>query len=152
MFRRWCCKHMFTECGRQLNVEQGAYFGNGKDIKAGIYVGLGKNFIMHNRLLTIDDYLMMGEDVMFLGSGHGFDRLDVPMGQQESKEKTPLYIAGDVWIGARVVVLPGCKRIGHGAIIGAGSVVTKDVPDYAIVGGNPAKLIRYRREDGKNEK
>lgn len=152
MFRRWCCKHMFAECGQQLNVEQGAYFGNGKDIKAGIYVGLGKNFIMHNRLLTIDDYLMMGEDVMFLGSGHGFDRLDVPMGQQESKEKTPLYIAGDVWIGARVVVLPGCKRIGHGAIIGAGSVVTKDVPDYAIVGGNPAKLIRYRREDGKNEK
>lgn len=152
MFRRWCCKHMFAECGQQLNVEQGAYFGNGKDIKAGIYVGLGKNFIMHNRLLTIDDYLMMGEDVMFLGSGHGFDRLDVPMGQQESKEKTPLYIAGDVWIGARVVVLPGCKRIGHGAIIGAGSVVTKDVPDYAIVGGNPAKLIRFRKEDGNNEK
>ncbi len=152
MFRRWCCKHMFAECGQQLNVEQGAYFGNGKDIKAGIYVGLGKNFIMHNRVLTIDDYLMMGEDVMFLGSGHGFDRLDVPMGQQESKEKTPLYIAGDVWIGARVVVLPGCKRIGHGAIIGAGSVVTKDVPDYAIVGGNPAKLIRFRKEDGNNEK
>lgn len=152
MFRRWCCKHMFAECGQQLNVEQGAYFGNGKDIKAGIYVGLGKNFIMHNRLLTIDDYLMMGEDVMFLGSGHGFDRLDVPMGQQESKEKTPLYIAGDVWIGARAVVLPGCKRIGHGAIIGAGSVVTKDVPDYAIVGGNPAKLIRFRKEDGNNEK
>lgn len=152
MFRRWCCKNMFAECGQQLNVEQGAYFGNGKDIKAGIYVGLGKNFIMHNRVLTIDDYLMMGEDVMFLGSGHGFDRLDVPMGQQESKEKTPLYIAGDVWIGARVVVLPGCKRIGHGAIIGAGSVVTKDVPDYAIVGGNPAKLIRFRKEDGNNEK
>ena len=152
MFRRWCCKHMFAECGQQLNVEQDAYFGNGKDIKAGIYVGLGKNFIMHNRVLTIDDYLMMGEDVMFLGSGHGFDRLDVPMGQQESKEKTPLYIAGDVWIGARVVVLPGCKRIGHGAIIGAGSVVTKDVPDYAIVGGNPAKLIRFRKEDGNNEK
>lgn len=152
MFRRWCCKHMFAECGQQLNVEQGAYFGNGKDIKAGIYVGLGKNFIMHNRVLTIDDYLMMGEDVMFLGSGHGYDRLDVPMGQQESKEKTPLYIAGDVWIGARVVVLPGCKRIGHGAIIGAGSVVTKDVPDYAIVGGNPAKLIRFRKEDGNNEK
>ena len=143
-FRRWCCKHMFAECGVKLNVEQGAYFGNGKDIRAGMYVGLGKNFTMHNRILTIDDYLMMGEDVMFLGSGHVYDRLDVPMGQQETKEKTSLHIAGDVWIGARAIVLPGCQRIGHGAIIGAGAVVTKDVPDYSIVCGNPAKVIKTR--------
>ena len=82
---------------------------------------------------------------MFLGSGHSFDRLDIPIGQQESKEKTPLDISSDVWIGARAIILPGCKRIGHGAIIGAGSVVTKDVPDYAIMGGNPAKVIKYRK-------
>ncbi len=145
--RRWCCKHMFAECGPNLNVEKGAYFGNGKDIKAGKYVGLGKNFTMHNRVLTVGDNLMMGEDVMFLGGGHGYDRLDVPMGEQGSKEKTPLYIAGDVWIGARAIILPGCRRIGHGAIVGAGSVVTHDVPDYAIVGGNPAKVIKYRKND-----
>lgn len=142
---------MFAECGQKLNVEKGAYIGNGKDIRVGNYVGLGKNFTLHNRILSIDDQLMMGEDVMFLGGGHGFDRLDIPMGQQGSKEKTPLHIAGDVWIGARVIILPGCRRIGHGAIIGAGSVVTKDVPDYAIVGGNPAKLIRYRSEESKDE-
>lgn len=144
-FRRWCCRHLFAECGRKLNVEQGAYFGNGKDIRVGDLVGFGKNFTMHNRILNVDDYLMMGEDVMFLGGGHGFDRIDIPMGLQESKGKTPLYIAGDVWIGARVMVLPGCKRIGHGAIIGAGSIVTKDVPDYAIMGGNPAKVLKYRK-------
>lgn len=146
-FRRWCCKHMFAECGQNLNVEQGAYFGNGKDIKVGIYVGFGKNFTMHNRVLKVDDYLMMGEDVMFLGSGHGYERLDIPMGEQGSKEKTPLFIGRDVWIGARAIILPGCQRIGRGSIIGAGSVVTKDVPDYAIMGGNPAKLIRYRNEE-----
>lgn len=144
--RCWCCRHMFAEYGSNLNVEKGAYFGNGKDIKVGQHVGFGKNFTMHNRVLTIADFLMMGEDVMFLGGGHGYDRLDVPMGEQGSKEKTPLTIADDVWIGARVIILPGCKRIGHGAVIGAGSVVTKDVPDYAIVGGNPAQLIRYRNE------
>ena len=44
------------------------------------------------------------------------------------------------------MILPGCKHIGKGVIIGAGSVVTKDVPDYAIVGGNPAKVIRIRGE------
>lgn len=58
-------------------------------------------------------------------------------------EYSEVIIGNDVWIGARVIILDGI-RIGDGAIIGAGSVVTKDIPDYAIVGGVPAKLIRYR--------
>lgn len=130
----------------KLNVEQGAYFGSGKDMTLGKEVGLGKNFKTLNRVVTIDDYLMMGEDVLFLGGSHGMEQTDIPMGHQDGGEKTPLHIAGDVWIGARVIVLPGCKRIGHGAVVGAGAVVTKDVPDWAVVGGNPAKVIRYRKE------
>lgn len=55
-------------------------------------------------------------------------------------------IGNDVWIGANVII-PGGITIGHGAIIAAGSVVVKDVPDYAIVGGNPARIIRYRFPD-----
>lgn len=53
-------------------------------------------------------------------------------------------IGSDVWIGHSAIILPGCKRVGHGAIIGAGAIVTKDVPDYAIVAGNPARVIKYR--------
>jgi acetyltransferase-like isoleucine patch superfamily enzyme len=52
-------------------------------------------------------------------------------------------IANDVWIGARVII-PGKIHIGTGAIVAAGSVIVKDVPSYAIVGGNPARIIRYR--------
>ncbi|MBR4197321.1 MAG: hypothetical protein IKQ94_00950 [Bacteroidales bacterium] len=88
---------------------------------------------------------MMGEDVVIIGGGHCFERTDIPMGEQPSKEKTSLFIDDDVWIGSRAIILPGCSRIGRGAIIGAGAVVTKDVPDYAIVGGNPAKILKYRR-------
>lgn len=149
--RQCLCRRMFrkdeTHQGRKLVVEQGAYFGSGKCFTVGDEVGIGKNFKSFNRTVTIDDYLMMGEDVLFLGGGHIFDRTDIPMGHQGSKPSTPLHIAGDVWIGSRSIVLPGCRRIGHGAIIGAGSVVTKDVPDWAVVGGNPAKVIKYRKTE-----
>lgn len=138
------CKIIFRSCGKDCNIEKGAYFGSGKDISLGNKSGLGTNFKMLNREVTIGNYLMMGEDVLFLGGGHNFDRTDVPMGEQGGKEKTPLTIADDVWIGARVIILPGCTKIGKGVIIGAGSVVTKDIPDYAIVGGNPARIIRHR--------
>ena len=149
--RRNICRHMFQtddehRC-RNLVVEQGAYFGSGKSFKVGDEVGLGKNFKSLNRIVTIDDYLMMGEDVLFLGGKHKMDRLDIPMGHQGGEGMTPLHIAGDVWIGSRVIILPGCKRIGHGAVIGAGAVVTKDVPDWAVIGGNPARIIRYRNEN-----
>lgn len=60
-------------------------------------------------------------------------------------EQLDVKIGHDVWIGARVMILDGCK-IGDGAIIAAGAVVNKDVPPYAIVGGVPAKLIRFRFE------
>ena len=56
-----------------------------------------------------------------------------------------MHIGDDVWIGTNVIILPGVN-VGSHCIIGAGAIVTKDVPDYAIVGGNPAKIIRMRNE------
>lgn len=58
----------------------------------------------------------------------------------------PVVIESDSWIGARAIILPGV-RIGRGAVVGAGSVVTKDVPSYSIVAGNPAKIIGPRSND-----
>ncbi len=142
--RRWCCRHLFVECGMDLNVEQGAYFGNGRNFYIGNHVCLGRNFCSHNFTVYIDDYCLMGENVLFQGGGHCFADPDLPIGLQGTLGKSKLHICGDVWIGARAIVLAGCHRIGYGAIIGAGSVVTKDVPDYAIVGGNPARIIKMR--------
>ncbi len=94
--------------------------------------------------LTIGNDVMMGPDVVILSGGHVFDRTDIPMRLQGGKKSRPTVIGDDVWIGTRAIIMPGV-RIGSGVIIGAGAVVTKDVPDYAIVGGVPAKVLRYRK-------
>jgi len=64
--------------------------------------------------------------------------------QKELIHRSELVIGNDVWVGQNAIILSSVKRIGDGAVIGAGAVVTRDVPDFAIVGGNPAKVIRYR--------
>lgn len=87
---------------------------------------------------------MMGPDVVILTHTHVTSRIDIPMGQQGG-EIRPVTVGNDVWIGMRSIIMPGVN-IGNGVIIGAGAVVTKDIPDYAVVGGVPAKIIRFRNE------
>ena len=64
--------------------------------------------------------------------------------------KGDVIIGNDVWIGRNVIILSGVK-IGDGSVIGAGAVVAKEVPPYAIVAGNPAKIVRMRFDDGNNQ-
>ncbi|MEJ2705060.1 MAG: CatB-related O-acetyltransferase, partial [Sedimentisphaerales bacterium] len=64
--------------------------------------------------------------------------------EHELIDRSELVIGNDVWVGQNVLILPKVRRIGDGAVIGAGAVVTKDVPDYAIVAGNPAEIKKYR--------
>ena len=68
---------------------------------------------------------------------------NIPMMEQGSTEPAPVVIGDDVWIGRRAIIMPGV-RIGNGCVIGAGAVVTKDVPPYCVVGGVPAKIIKKR--------
>lgn len=68
--------------------------------------------------------------------------------KENTQHKVRTLVGNDVWIGCNSVIVPGVK-IGNGAIVGAGSVVTKDVPPYAIVAGVPAKIMRYRFSDDK---
>lgn len=144
-FRNWCARHLFEGNCKGLVVEQGAYFGNGKSFTVGDNVGIGKDFCSHNRIVTFEGNVLMGENVLFLGGGHGHGRVDIPMSEQPNLPPTPLLVHNDVWFGARCIILPGCKEIGKGVIIGAGAVVTKDIPDYVVVGGNPARVLKYRK-------
>ncbi len=73
--------------------------------------------------------------------------------QSRSLPARPVTVIGhDVWIGSNACILPGCGRIGHGAIVGAGAVVTRDVPPLVIVGGNPARVIRRRFDEAASQR
>lgn len=145
LLRYQCAKHLFAQCDGYVNVEKGAYFGDGKKFRVTGGTGIGKNFVSHDRIVTFHGGCLMGEDVMFLGDAHSFDDPSHPIGSGPKPMDVPLLICEDTWIGSRSIILSGCKRVGAHSIIGAGSVVTHDVPDYAIVGGNPAMVIRMRK-------
>lgn len=95
--------------------------------------------------LRIGDDCLLGFENVILTSTHESAALDVPV-RAQGMYRAPVSIGNDVWTGCRVVIVPGVT-IGSHVIVGAGSVVTNDVPDWAVVGGVPARLIRDRRED-----
>ena len=138
------CRTLFARCGVDVNVERGADFSSGNTIRIGDHSGIGVDAWIRADL-TVGNHVMMGPRVVIYGRYHKFDRIDVPMREQGMGEYRPIVIGDDVWIGAGSIILQGV-RIGMGAIVGAGSVVTKDVPPYAIVAGNPARVIRSRKE------
>lgn len=143
--RYWCVRRLATDCGVGVNCESGAKVDWRGGIKIGDQSGIGFNAVIQGPV-AVGKYVMMGpECIIYRAHAHGFSRTDIPMQQQKDDVRVPLEICDDVWIGRRVIILQGCKRIGQGAIIGAGSVVTKDVPDWAIVGGNPARVLKMRR-------
>ena len=136
------CKHMFAKCGRNVNVEHGADIGSGSYIEIGDNSGIGVNCTI--KRAKIGNNVMIGPDVVFVTQNHRIDDPEKPLQGQGYTIDPPIEIGDNVWIGTRAIILPG-KKIGKNAVIGAGSVVTKDVPDYAVFAGNPAKLIRLRR-------
>ena len=138
--RAFCGKLILKHCGKKVNIEQGASFSS--KVSLGDYSGIGINARI-NGSCTIGDYVMMGADVVVLTRNHAFDRIDIPMMHQGFQEERPVVIGDDVWIGDRVIIMPGV-HIGNGSIIGAGAIVTHDVHPYAIVAGVPAKVIRTR--------
>ena len=142
--RSYVACQMFKKSGKKNNIGRGARIGNGATIEIGSHSGIGENCYVNNVILG--DYVMMGQDVLIYGANHNFDRLDKPMSKQGSGKMRTLIVEDDVWIGSRVIITASVKKIGKGSIVAAGSVLTKDVPEFAIVAGNPAKLIKYRNK------
>jgi virginiamycin A acetyltransferase len=126
------------------------YFG----VKIGAY-SYGQCFIpgAFPAGVTVGRYVSIALNVKIYLRNHPLERLSLHpffyskhfgFVQEDSVPVGSLEIGHDAWLGQGAIITPGCKRIGNGAVVGAGAIVTKDVPDFAVVGGNPARIIRYR--------
>jgi maltose O-acetyltransferase len=135
------CRPLFRSAGKGIHIKQGAYFGRGDRIDIGDHSDIGLRCLVYNDV-SIGRDVMMAPEVMILAANHVHDKIDVPM-RVQGEYRRRVTIGDDVWLGARAIVLAGVS-IGRGAVIAAGAVVTRDVPPYAVVGGNPARVLRYR--------
>lgn len=121
------------QSGFKFGLKEVLIIGNNCEINENVYI----------QAAIIGDYVLIAQNVSLLAVTHNFSKKDIPIIKQGFSKVQPVIIEDDVWIGRNVVILPGI-RLGRGSIVGAGSVVTKNVPAYKIVGGTPARIISER--------
>ena len=121
-------------------------------------IKVGKNFCVARDVdidltgdITFGNDVNISEGAKFLTHAHDYDNI---LGKEiispDMAYVTPLEVGDDVHFGARCIILPGCNHIGSHSFIGAGAVVTHDVPEWAVVAGNPAKVIKMRVSQGQS--
>jgi maltose O-acetyltransferase len=139
--RELICMRLFASTGKRVNIESGVFLADGSCISIGSDSGLGRGSRVYGAI--IGDHVIVAPGVVFLKENHRFSDIDRPIGAQGDTEIALPVVEDWAWIGERAIVLPG-RKIGKGAIIGAGAVVTRDVEPFAVVGGNPARPIGTR--------
>ena len=120
---------LFVLDDAHFSIGNNSYVGEYNNIRCTSEIRIGNN-VRISQFITITD------------GQYNFSNKNQLIGDQGYK-KDKVIIGDDVWVGSNSIILPGVK-IGKGVVVGAGSVVTKDIPDYAVVVGNPAKVIRFR--------
>lgn len=139
--RAFVLKRLFKKFGKNVNIEPKVIFFNLSESEIGDDSGIGMYSYIGTVKIGCD--VMIGEELIAISKNHEFRDTNIPMWKQGWQQDRPIIIEDDVWIGSRVTILPGVK-IGKGAVVGAGAVVTKNVTPYYIVAGNPAREIRKR--------
>jgi maltose O-acetyltransferase len=140
LLRRLLVQGFIDRCGKGVRVKFNADIS--PHIEVGDFSELGRSCQIYGGV-KIGSNVLMGPDVKLITRNHRHDDLSRPIRLQD-EEFASISIGNNVWLGANVVVLPGVN-VGDHSIVGAGSIVTKNIPEYSIVGGNPAHLIRDRR-------
>lgn len=150
-------KMMLDKCGKNVIISRKCNFTwNNVSVGNNVSVNEGALFLSTRAKIFIGDNVMFGPNVTMITGGHRTDLIGRFMINITDEEKLvendqDIILKGDNWIGANSTILKGVT-IGKGAVVGAGAVVTKDVPEYSIVGGVPAKVIKLRFNDEEKEK
>jgi acetyltransferase-like isoleucine patch superfamily enzyme len=139
----WQAKRHLGLYGEGLRVNTPCS-GLGKNVSVGCHSNFNQMDIKGNGIVTFGDYFHSGFGCLIETQSHNYEGETIPY--DHTFKKYEVHIGDYVWFGDRVLVC-GNVTIGEGAIVAAGSVVVKDVPRCAIVGGNPAKVIKYRDID-----
>ena len=140
LLRRLAYKLIFKKIGEKCFFFQNIYVTHGFNIVAGDYFSVNNGVCLDGRGgIVFGDYVMIGPNVFICPSNHVLKAANPRLFLGHKLKK--VVIGSNVWIGGNAVILPGVK-IGDNSIVGAGSVVTKNVEESTIVAGNPAKVIR----------
>lgn len=127
--------------------QHNVYIGNGKRVKIGFGCHINENVFI--QAATIGDQVLIAPNVAILGNSHVASDINTPIVLQGETDYEIAIIGDGAWLGRNVIVMPGVC-IGRHTIIGAGAVVTKDIPDFAVAVGVPAKIIKYRNREVNN--
>lgn len=138
-----CARQLLRECGKDIHVDRRVNFGKGDKLTLKDYSGIGQD----SRIIgdvTLGEHVATGFGVVITAYDRNLSRTDIPMVQQHVGFDAPVVVGRDCVLFAQSMILPGVT-IGEGCIVAAGAVVAKDVPDFAVVGGNPARVVKWRK-------
>lgn len=135
----------FQSCGENVIIHENCIFSHPQKTKIGsnVYIGPGCRFFSGGEL-EIGTNVVFGSNVSVLTMNHHYDAPDLMyLPYDDRNDPGRVIIENNSWIAYGVLIMPGVK-IGHGAVVAAGSVVTGEIPPLAVAAGNPAKVVKYR--------
>lgn len=146
----YCARPFFAKHGRNLRFSPltSDFIYNHISVGNNVSIGAHASFIASESHIYIADNVVFAPEVAIRGGNHSTHIVgklikDYEISDKRPEDDQPVYIQEDVWVGMRVIILKGVT-VGRGSVIAAGAVVNRDVPPYSIVGGVPAKFLKFR--------
>jgi len=139
--RSYLCRQFIASAGSEIHIRAKAFLADGRYLYMADRASIGPGCRIYGARLGYG--VVIGPNCVFFKENRGSDDLSKPVGAHGTTPINLPIVEDGAWVGERAIVLQG-RRIGKGAIVGAGAVVSRDVEPFTIVGGNPARVIGHR--------